>query len=85
MAKHKRRPIDAAFVREFCRRMTARGGPAISNEAIDQWAAKHLDGKTRDERETAVCGPLLAFLGDQMRDATKRLWNGHAARNPSPN
>ena len=90
MAKRKRRPIDRRFLRQFVARMEAAVGAAagtspITREAIDQWAAENLDGKSRAEREKASGGPFLIFVTDQLRRATWRIMAMHAGEHPSPN
>ncbi len=79
-------PIDRAFLREFLARAERHGRALpVTQEAIDRWARKHLDGKTRDEQERAICGPWLVFLTEELRQAVGRMMALRAGRNPSEN
>ena len=83
MEKKKRRPpINRHFLRAFVAR---RNGPPISEAAIEDFAARYLDGKSRKQREKAISGPWFAFLAEQLRKAVGRMRAMHAASHPQPN
>jgi hypothetical protein len=87
MSKQKKRrpPIDRTYLRGFVRKIHGDKGPPISDEAIDQFARDYLDGKARAQQEMAICGPWLAFLSEQIRQATQSIMAHHSARHPNRN
>jgi hypothetical protein len=82
--KTRRPPIDRSFLRAWVARMEA-DVPPVSDEAINQWAAEHLDGKNRRQREAAIVGPWLSFLSAGMRASMQRLMQKFGADHPQPN
>ena len=82
----RKKPIDRRFLRTFVAALESRANRTIvPHEAIEQFAIKHLDGKTRAQREAAIVGPWFRFLAEHLQRATQCILTAHAARHPSPN
>lgn len=79
-------PLGRAFLHELVDAMQRESGASlISRDAVDEWARRNLDGRSRAEREKAIGGPFFHFLAGECQATTRRLWARYAARHPSEN
>ena len=79
----RKKPIDRRFLLRFASPFLDRG--VVTAVAIDEWAARYIDGRSRKEREKAIAGPWFEFLTAKLRASLARVMTMHAARHPSEN